>query len=194
MDMPRTNVNDPAGFAESSIRLKVAIVYEDLMTGARAKSALEFLLGSTQLGVDIQLEMWRFDLSRDPAASNQVRDRMAELDIIVLSTHGKGVLPGGVLVWLNEWFKTQRTSPGALVVSLDEPASDDLPARQMLTCLQSGAASAGVQVFQHSGSSQMSRAGELTSADLNQQSELRTPLRDETLNRVEGHSHWGINE
>lgn len=194
MSMPRKEVNGPAGFAGAAIRLRVAIVYEDFATGARAKSALEFLLGSEQPEVDVQLEMWRFDLSHDLATSSQVSDRMLELDIFVLSSHGKGALPGGVLVWLDQWLKARHSSPGALVVSLDEAASDDLSARQILTSLQSRAAAAGVQVFLHWGSGQRNRSGQLTAAGVSPQSEPVTPLPDDRLNRVEGHSHWGINE
>lgn len=194
MSMPRKEVNDPAAFADSAIRLKVAIVYEDFATGARAKSALDFLLGSEQPEVDVQLEMWRFDLSRDLETSNQVSGRMVELDIFVLSSHGKGALPGGVLVWLDQWLKARRASPGALVVSLDDAASDDLSARQILTSLQSRAATVGVQVFLHLGSGQRNRSGQLTEVDVRPQSEPMTPRPDDRLNRVEGHSHWGINE
>ena len=193
MNIARTGLSDPAGFAESSIRLTVAIVYEDFATGARAKSAFEFLLGNEQIGVDVQLEMWRFDLVCDPETSGPVHDRLALADIVVLSTHGKGALPGGVLVWLNHWLKVRRTSPGALVVSLDEAARDDPGARQMLVSLESGTTSAGVQVFSHLGSSNLSRAEQLTGEDLNQRFELKT-VPNETWKRIEGHSHWGINE
>jgi hypothetical protein len=194
MSTPRKEVNGRVGFANSAIRLRVAIVYEDFATGARAKSALEFLLGSEQPEVDVQLEMWRFDLWHDPETSRQVRNELAVVDIVVFSTHGKGTVPGGVLIWLDQWLKMQRASPGALVVSLDEAASDDLSARQMLTSLQSRAATAGVQVFLHLGSGQRNRSGQLTETDVSRQSEPTTPPPDETLNRVEGHSHWGINE
>ena len=193
MNMARTDLNDPAGFAESSIRLRVAIVYEDFATGARAKSALEFLLGNEQIGVDVQLEMWRFDLVCDPETSGPVRHQLALTDIVVLSTHGKGALPGGVLVWLNHWLKVRRTSPSALVVSLDEATRDDPGARQVLVSIQSEAAGAGVQAFSHLGSSKMSRTGELTGEDLNQRFELKT-VPNKTWKRIEGHSHWGINE
>jgi hypothetical protein len=186
--------SDTEGCAESPTRLRAAIVYEDFATGLRGKSALESLCDNQEFETDLSLDLWSFDLLRDPETSKHVCEGTASADIVVLSTHGKGDLPGAVLLWLNQWLKAWRDGPAALVVSLDETARDDLRARQTLASLQSAAEAAGVDMFPHFGTGAARRERVLTVEDLSQRYAARTELLDEMLNRTQAYRDWGINE
>jgi hypothetical protein len=194
MSVLRTDGNAPADITESSTWPRVAILYEDFATGARATSAIELPCGNPELETDFSMDMWRFDLLRDPETSNHVCERTVAADIVVLSTHGKGDLPGEVLLLLNRWLKARRDGPAALVVSFDESAREDLSARDRLAALQSACQAAGVDMFGHFGAGATRREGGLTVEDLNQRYAARTELLDQMLNRTQAYRDWGINE
>jgi hypothetical protein len=194
MNVVRTDSESATSSDEVSARLGVALVYEDFATGARARNALEWLCGGQELGVDLCLDVWRFDLLRDPEIASQVFERTGGADIVVVSMHGKSDLPGQVLVWLDRWLKAGREGPAALVVSLDEAAREDPGVRGRVSSLQSVAGAAGVDVFVHFGSGTSSREAAVTVEDLNNRFTARTELLDEMLNRTRGYRDWGINE
>ena len=194
MSVLRTRSEGPESSDEVSARLGVALVYEDFATGARARSALEWLCSGQELGVDLCLDVWRFDLLMDPEIARHVFERTGSADIVVVSLHGKGDLPGQVLVWLDWWLKRGRAGPAALVVSLDETAREELSAGQRLCALRSACEAAGVDMFVHFGAGAARRDGVLTVKDLNQRYTARTELLDEMLNRTRTYRDWGINE
>lgn len=133
------------------LRLEVALIYEDLATGLRAKRVcdrLRFLLGHQP---EVHLNLWRFDLFRVAAWQEPALKAAARADMVVVSAHGRGVWPEAVSSWLVRWLELGSDAPPALVVSLDTDAKGSDTANQLLAGLRLAAGPAGVVLFEHFG-------------------------------------------
>jgi hypothetical protein len=183
----------PAGAATDS--LSVLLVYEDLTTGLRARRAFEAAVQQPELEADFSVDLWRFDLLREPALLRMAANQASKADIVFLSAHGYGVLPAAVDLWLRQWLEQRGGEPSALVVLLDDVSGEDAAANQALRALRARAVAAGAEVFL--------QAGELFQAqrpfafdDLQRHPEAVTMMPEQSQGELERHAHrdWGINE
>ena len=130
-------------------RLNVLLVYEDLSTGLRARWVFEQTAGQLEVEADFNVDLWKFDLLREPALLQRAATEAAKADIVFLSAHGHGELPSAVDLWLKEWLERRGEEPCALAVLLDEAAGDTAATNQTLQALHAAAMARGVQVFLH---------------------------------------------
>jgi hypothetical protein len=168
--------------------LKVALIYEDLATGARAKSFIERVLQTPEIETDSSVELCSFKLLACSEAEGILEGLAISADLVILSAHGQNPLPAPVTFWLKQWAASRRGSPSALVLSLDQASSEEPGARQLLTQVQALTAAAEVEVFHHFGSGELHHAVELGLGRLPSQ------LLDEMLMQNKGYRYWGINE
>jgi hypothetical protein len=135
--------------AESRQALEVQLMYEDTERGLRAKWALDCVLGRLDAPVDFSVNLWRFDLLRDPALRHLSAIASAEPDLVVLSTRSCEVLPASVQSWLEGWFARSGGNPRALVISLDADARGSVAASPTLAALRARASLAQVELLLH---------------------------------------------
>jgi len=178
-------------FINGLLALDVQLIYEDAKTGARARQVLERLAEQLKLEAELQVNLLRFDLLGEPELSGLVGDGGSDADILVLAAHGQSELPAPVRAWLDRWLGRRLGSPRALAVSLDAGTEGTAPAKNILASLQAAARLAAVEVFPHFGGTPTS---DLTFEDIQYRAETKTALLEESLQRVESHSHWGLNE
>jgi hypothetical protein len=173
------------------LNLKALVVYEDLETGLRARQSLERTLQRLEASLDIQIDLWRFDLFDRPAFLKHATEQNA--DIVVFSTHGQAQLPATVDLWLREWFVRQGDEPRALAVLLDDQAMDLPGASKMVEVLSAAARRAGVDVFLPAAPE---RQWEPAIHNIHHRANTRTLLLDEVLHRLDRppSRDWGINE
>ncbi len=182
-------------FAENGVEvsagtlgLDVLVVYEDLETGMRARHTLERTVQRLEASVDVQVELWRFDLFNRPPFQKQVAKQKA--DIVILSAHGQARVPAAVDLWFRQWFVRQSDEPRALAVLLDEQTMDRPGGAETVAELSAAARLSGVDVF-------LSEAEwEPEFENLEHRANARTMLLEEVLRRVERPParDWGINE
>ena len=99
------------------LNLRVAIIYEDLETGLRAKRCLDRLTGD--LNVDqsfFGIQMWSFKLLSDPAFRSVAAREAGNFELIFYCAHGCGEPPVMVRDWMGEWLKHRTGQPCALAV------------------------------------------------------------------------------
>ena len=176
-------------------QLDVLLVYEDFSAGLRARQALDRILRQLELEADFNVNLWRFDLLREPALLERAANEAAKAWLVFLSAHSQGELPGTVNLWFKQWLERRGGEPCALAVLLDTLAVDPAEASQRLQALRASALAAGVDVFvQAADAFQTER--ESIARDLHRRGETRTALPEEILHRVEPHPYpdWGINE
>jgi hypothetical protein len=176
-------------------RLNVMLIYEDFTTGLRARQAFEQIGCELDLDADFSVDLWKFDLLRQPALLERAATVAAESDIVILSAHGRDELPGTADIWLEQWFDRRSGEPCALVVLLDKLAEDTLTPNQPFWALRTAALAAGVDVFFHASEAlQTERPSALD--EIRPQPESREGFSDEIIHRLERHPyrHWGINE
>ena len=190
-------MNSLEGFAKcgdvggEALSLNVLMVYEDLETGLRARQSLERTLHRLDASVDIQIDLWRFDLFDRPAFLKHATEQNA--DIVVFSTHGQAQLPVTVDLWLREWFMRQGDEPRALAVLLDNQAMDLPGTSRMVEVLSAAARRAGVDVFLPAAPE---TEWESAIHNIQHRANTRTLLLDEVLHRPDRppSRDWGINE
>lgn len=181
--------------AEATRSFTVLLAYEDLRAGVRARQAFEHVASKLELEVDYKVDLWKFDLLRDPALREQAVIEAARADIVFLSAHGAGELPGVVSQWLEQWLDRRGGEPAALAVLMDTPGKGTAATRQRLEMLRARALAAGVEVFLH-GFEQVPLMQQSMSDGTSWLEENRTTRSDELLHGSALHPFrdWGINE
>lgn len=134
---------------EAPLKLAVLVIYEDFKTGLRARQMLDRIVQELEAPVDMEVNLWRLDLLREPALRQQASQETAKADILFVSTHSK--LRATLGSWLEEWFRIRSGEPSALAVSLDATAKDTRGSTGEVEALGAAARRAGVDVFLHVG-------------------------------------------
>jgi len=175
-----------------SLSLQVLVVYEDLETGLRARQALEQTVQRLEATVDVRVNLWRFDLFREPAFLQHAAKE--EADIVFFSTHAQAQLPAAVDSWFREWFARQGDEPRALAVLFDDPGKEMPTATDIMEALGGAARLAGVDVFLYGAETETK--WESAIEHIQRRAETKTMLWDEDLHRAERppFPDWGINE
>jgi hypothetical protein len=175
-------------------RLSVLLVYEDLSTGLRARRAFEAAVQQPELEADFSVDLWRFDLLREPALLRMAANEASKVDIVILSAHGQGVLPAAIDLWLRLWLEKRGGEPSALVVLLDEVSGEDASANQALRALRARAVAGGAEVFLQGG--EVFQAQRHFALDDVQGHPAVTMMPEQNQGELERHSYrdWGINE
>jgi uncharacterized protein YozE (UPF0346 family) len=176
-------------------RLDVLLAYEDFSTGLRARQSFEKVARQLELNAAFKVNLWRFDLLREPGFLERATTEAANADIVFLSAHGRGELPGMAKLWLEHWFERRGAEPCALVVLLDMLAGDTAAVNQVWETLRAAAVAAGVDVFLHAAEA-FQTGGQPAADEIRAHPESRPAPPGEALHIVERHSyrHWGINE
>lgn len=184
-----------AAVGEARARLHVVLVYEDFSTGLRARQAFQPVARQLEVDADINVGLWNFDLLREPALLERAATEAAKADIVFLSAHGQGELPGAANLWLKQWFERRGAEPCALVVLLDTLAGDTAATNRTWAALRATALAAGLDVFLPAPEApQTERAAALD--EITRPLEIRTALPDQLLHNVELSPYWdwGINK
>ncbi len=132
---------------ETVLSLNVVVAFEDLETGARAKSTLDRVKEQLGLEVEMSLKLWKFDWLREPGVRQQAARDASEAALIIVSSHGKGEWPAPVKEWMAMWQERQTDEPRGLVVLLDGEAGHEGAGHPMLTYLQDMARHARLELF-----------------------------------------------
>ena len=105
-----------------AFRLRMAIAYEDLVTGQRAIKAYQRLKQHSIEGCQCQHSLWKFKDLDLPSSRETAAEDVARADVALISAHGIIQLPLQVQNWIELWME-KEPGPGALVVLLDHRAT-----------------------------------------------------------------------
>lgn len=120
--MDATSIDFAEGNAAPSTessQFEVALVYQDLPTGLRARQFLNHVLDHCQLGADFTLSLWKLDLFHLPEICEQAVLSVREAALILLSLRGDIGLEPNTESWLTEWVKRRHDEECALAVLID---------------------------------------------------------------------------
>jgi hypothetical protein len=188
------NDGEPA-VSKARGKLEVLMVYEDLSTGLRARQAFEQLAQQLEFDTDFRLDLWKFDLLREPTLLERAASEAAKSDIVILSAHGQHELPRTTHMWLEQWLERRSGQPCALVILLDALFSGTAASNRTWEALRAAALTAGMDVFLHPAEAvPAERPSNLDQIRLEHETRAATPA--DFLRGAEPHPyrHWGINE
>jgi hypothetical protein len=120
--------------SQADATFSVVIAYEDLETGQHARNVSDLLVESLGPECKFTSQMWRFDVLRIPECREAAAKGAAKADLIMISSHGVGDLPGEVKAWIELWLR-DKGDLLALVALFDRPrgwVSQDWPIQDYL--------------------------------------------------------------
>jgi hypothetical protein len=106
-----------------TLPLTVAVVFEDVATGVRARLSLDHLACRLEEPEPFRLLSWRLDLLGQRFFQKQLADPSVAVDIVLFSLHGWQPLTGAAVAWLAGWLADRRKPSCALGVLLDSVAA-----------------------------------------------------------------------
>jgi hypothetical protein len=174
--------------------LRVAVIYEDLGTGLRARDVFEGVSHLLDFEIGFELTLWRADILAKSDYSRQIALEAKKIDILFLACHGQLELRAPVKQWFLTWLAARSGRPSALAVSFDTDARETSGMLATLNLLESAARLAGVEVFVNRYDSPPEQKDRTPQNQTGK--EGLTNVRERTL-RWSGErsfQHWGINE
>jgi hypothetical protein len=174
---------------------RAVVAYEDSEAGQHARNVCDYLVARLRSKCRFIGQMWGFDVLRIPECRELAAKGAATADVVMLSSHGVGALPGEVKAWIELWLRDKEDLQ-ALVALFDRPriqAGQDWPIQDYLA----GVAARGqISFFAEpdtwpgKGPRQIHMPLEPSLDD-----SIHPPLPLEAVtNRSRDAAHWGINE
>lgn len=173
--------------------VEVFIAYEDLHTGLRSKATLNRVFKQLEESFESHVELCRFDMLRIPELSDWAAREARRSDVVVVSTHGDGQLPGEVVDWIHLWADQEESHGRALVASLDEKVRQTREVNGTLACLRKVAAETGLHLLCHFGRTPR-QAWQFIVRCIRKRSEPTSEPDDDLADSGPAGSRWGINE
>ncbi len=148
MDPLIDQVSDIAALSDSSHRsFRIVIIYENVVSAARALRACEIL--RTEIPNDSALEINVWKMSALGASENRVpsASAAARADVVIISASGSEDQPAHMLVWVDEWLSQSAASGSALFTLLGNYATPG--AISFASWLRHKASLVGIDFFCH---------------------------------------------
>ena len=173
----------------------LVIAYEDSETGQHARNVCDYLVERLAPECRFTSQMWRFDVLRIPECRELAAKGAASADLIMISSHGVGDLPGDVKAWIELWLR-DKGNLLALVALFDGApcqADQDWPIQDYLA----GVAERGQISFFAEPDTWPGKGPHQIHLPLEPYPDASTPQLlplDAAMARSPDAEHWGINE
>ena len=129
--------------------LKIVIAYDSYTDGIRAWELSERLASRFRAALGVDLDLWKFDLLRDP--NSQVRQAslaaVTRADLVMIAAGGLEHLPADVRDWVESWPPRHGGAWAALVASVGTEAQGSAGLSPMSNYLRQRAEHAGMEFF-----------------------------------------------
>src|ERR1700750_2242484 len=98
--------------------LEVAILYEDVPTGLRARRMLDKFQNVEGARGKIHTHMWSYEMLSVPLVRKDLEKLVLGANMLVISGHGSDVTQDVLSTWLAWWLSQDYSQPPALVMML----------------------------------------------------------------------------
>lgn len=109
----------PAPLVHTTFPMKVAVIYEDFASGARARHFVEQLAERLDSKCDISRSLWRSELLGLPSIAQDAARDAADCDYLVVSLRGDHVPSHVLRHWVKDQLET-AAARGAAVIFLSD--------------------------------------------------------------------------
>jgi hypothetical protein len=107
MDHLIEQCNGIAGAKPAHRTFRIVIVYENLVSAARALRACEFLRGEIGDTVSLEVNVWKIAILEDADSRRFAGIAAAQSDVVIVSTSGREEIPGAFRVWVESWTRME---------------------------------------------------------------------------------------
>ena len=173
--------------------LRVVLLYENRAAGQRAMRLLDWLDERIGEQMELQPQLWRFDLLKDPEWRALAQADAANAQLIVVATCSDADLPGAVKSWLTDWAARSIPGEAALVALLSSHRPRAGGESSAYRFLQTTAREAG-QAFFAQELRGPSLSTEINLEAIRRRAEATSSVLLGILERDRPLSRWGLNE
>lgn len=147
MDHLIEQCSDIAGVKPGHRKFQIVIVYENLVSAARALRACEFLRGEIGDSVALEIHIWRMGLLGDGDSRRAAANASSLADVVIVSASGREEIPPTFRHWLDAWLQLDQCGRAALFALFGEHVGDG--ARSVAGYLRRKTILNGIDFFCH---------------------------------------------
>jgi hypothetical protein len=147
MDHLIEQCNGIAGTKPAHRIFRIVIVYENLVSAARALRACEFLRGEIGDTVSLDVNVWKIAILEDSDSRRFAGIAAAQADVVIVSTSGREEIPGAFRVWVESWTRMENGGRPAVFTLFGDHIGEG--AFSIASFLREKTALRGIEFFCH---------------------------------------------
>ncbi len=124
MDHLIEQCSDIAGVKPGHRKFQIVIVYENLVSAARALRASEFLRREIGDTVSVEVNVWRLGLFEDGDSRRAAANASSLADVVIVSASGREEIPVAFRQWVEAWLQLDQCGRAALFALFGDHVSD----------------------------------------------------------------------
>lgn len=131
--------------------IRVAIIYDEFLSGARAKHFAERLAAGLGTICPLSESMWRSELLECPPVADDAARKSAECDYLMISLCGNQVISGAMRQWFEALLMGAADRLTCVIALLGSDEGDARIVEDNRQFLRDVCVANGVQLFSHAG-------------------------------------------
>ncbi|MFM8984051.1 MAG: hypothetical protein ACKOLA_14410 [Spartobacteria bacterium] len=120
MDHLIEQCSDIAGVKPGHRKFQIVIVYENLVSAARALRACEFLRSEIGEAVSVEVHVWKISLLEDGDSRRAAANASSLADVVIVSASGREEIPPAFRNWMDAWLQLDQCGRAALFALFGE--------------------------------------------------------------------------
>jgi hypothetical protein len=126
---------------------QIVIVYENLVSAARALRACEFLRGEIGGAVSLDVNVWKMAVLADGDSRRGAALAAAQADVVIVSASGREEIPDAFRLWVEAWLGMDHGARPAVFTLFGEHIGDG--ALSVASFLRGKTSMRGIDFFCH---------------------------------------------
>ena len=124
MDHLIEQCSDIAGVKPGHRKFQIVIVYENLVSAARALRACEFLRREIGDTVSVEVNVWRMEILEDGDSRRAAANASSLADVVIVSASGREEIPFAFRQWIEAWLQLDQCGRAALFALFGDHVGD----------------------------------------------------------------------
>ncbi len=124
MDHLIEQCSDIAGVKPGHRKFQIVIVYENLVSAARALRACEFLRREIGDTVSVDVNVWRMGILEDGDSRRAAANASSLADVVIVSASGRDEIPVAFRQWVEAWLQLDQCGRAALFALFGDHVGD----------------------------------------------------------------------
>lgn len=124
MDHLIEQCSDIAGVKPGHRKFQIVIVYENLVSAARALRACEFLRGEIGDAVAIEVHVWKMSVLEDGDSRRAAANASSLADVVIVSASGREEIPTPFRQWVEAWLQLDQCGRAAMFALFGDHIGD----------------------------------------------------------------------
>lgn len=124
MDHLIEQCSDITGVKPGHRKFQIVIVYENLVSAARALRACEFLQHEIGETVSVDVNVWKMEILEDGDSRRAAANASSLADVVIVSASGRKDIPCAFRLWVEAWLQLDQCGRAALFALFGEHIGD----------------------------------------------------------------------